>query len=114
MEELSGAQTRVEVEDALDAELPVARRDLLAFLYLPKTVLRGVLNLNSSRVLWVTAPGYCFVATVAFGADAPELDVLRGFRDGVLACSFAGRAFITAEATLVFDERDPLGMGIRR
>ncbi len=30
-----------------------------------------------------------------------------------IAPTIAGRAFITAEATLVFDERDPLGMGIR-
>lgn len=94
VEELSGAQTRVEVDDAGDAELQAARRDLLAFLYSPPTALRGVLNLNSSRVLWLTPGGPCFVATAAFGAGAPELDVLRRFRDRVLARSAAGRAFI--------------------
>ena len=58
-------------------------------------MLRGVLNLNSSRVLWVAAPGPCFVATVAFGGeDAPEVTKLRAFRDRVLVRSRPGRAFI--------------------
>jgi hypothetical protein len=94
VDELSGLPMRVEFDDANPGELGAARRDLLAFLYQPQTVLNGVLNLNSSRVLWVNAPGPCFVATVAFGPDAPELDVLRGFRDRVLAKSQPGRAFI--------------------
>jgi hypothetical protein len=38
-------------------ELQVAKNDLLAFLYLPRATLRGVLNLSSSRVLWVTVGG---------------------------------------------------------
>jgi hypothetical protein len=94
VDELSGLATRIEFDDASQGELSAARRDLLAFLYFPQTILRGVLNLNSSRVLWVTTPGRCFVATVAFGEDAPELDTLRAFRDQVLALSPAGRAFI--------------------
>ena len=94
--ELGGAQTRVEVEDGNSGELQVARNDLLAFLYLPRPVLRGVLNLSSSRVLWVTGGGPCFVATVAFGSGAPELDVLRGFRDRVLLRSASGRRFVEA------------------
>lgn len=94
VEELSGLATRVEFDDAGPAELGASRRDLLAFLYFPETYLRGVLNLNTSRVLWVTAPGACFVATVAFGEDAPELDVLRAFRDDVLEKSAPGRAFV--------------------
>lgn len=94
VEELSGLATRVEFDDGAPGELAAVRRDLLAFLYLPQTILRGVLNLNSSRVLWVSSPGACFVATVAFGEGAPELDVLRAFRDGVLAHSRPGRAFI--------------------
>ena len=94
VEELNGSQTRVAVDDAGVAELQAARRDLLAVLYSPETVLRGVLNLNSSRVLWLTPGGPCFVATVAFGEGAEELDVLRAFRDEVLARSRPGRAFI--------------------
>lgn len=94
MEELSGLATRIEFDDAAQGELGAVRRDLLAFLYLPETILRGVLNLNSSRVLWVSSPGACFVATVAFGEEAPELDTLRAFRDRVLARSVPGRAFI--------------------
>jgi hypothetical protein len=94
VDELSGLATRVEFDDAASGELGAVRRDLIAFLYLPETILRGVLNLNSSRVLWVNAPGPCFVATVAFGEGAPELTTLRSFRDRVLVRSRAGRAFV--------------------
>lgn len=94
VDELSGLATRIEFDDGSSGELNASRRDLLAFLYLPETILRGVLNLNSSRVLWVNTPGPCFVATVAFGEGAPELDTLRAFRDRVLVRSRPGRAFI--------------------
>lgn len=95
VEELSGLQTVVEFDDATHGgELGAVRRDLLAFLYQPESTLVGVLNLNSSRVLWVTPPGACFVATVAFGEGAPELTALRGFRDRVLERSAPGRAFV--------------------
>lgn len=94
VEELTGLATRVEFDDAATAELGASRRDLIAFLYYPESYLRGVLNLNTSRVLWVSSPGPCFVATVAFGEGAPELDTLRAFRDDVLAHHAAGRAFI--------------------
>lgn len=94
VEELGGTPTRVDVDDAGKGELVAARRDLIAFLYAPPTLLRGVLNLNTSRVLWLTPGGMCFVATVAFGEDAPELDVLRAFRDEVLVESAAGRRFV--------------------
>ncbi len=94
VEELAGAQTLVEFDDSAPGELGASKRDLLAFLYAPQGVLRGVLNLNTSRVLWVSQPGSCFVATVAFGEDAPELDTLRAFRDRVLTRSGPGRAFI--------------------
>lgn len=96
LRELGGTHTRLEVEDGSVGELQVARHDLLAFLYLPRTHLRGVLNLNSSRVLWVTGGGPCFVATVAFGEEARELEVLRGFRDRVLLPSAPGRHFVAA------------------
>lgn len=94
VDELSGLPTRIEFDDASNGELGASRRDLLAFLYMPETILRGVLNLNSSRVLWVSSPGPCFVATVAFKEGAPELETLRTFRDRVLARSGPGRSFI--------------------
>ncbi|MFZ5446984.1 MAG: CFI-box-CTERM domain-containing protein [Myxococcota bacterium] len=95
VDELGGLPTVVEFDDATHGgELGAVRRDLLAFLYRPETVLVGVLNLNSSRVLWVTPPGACFVATVAFGEGAPELTALRAFRDRVLERSAPGRAFV--------------------
>lgn len=96
LKELSGPLTRIDVEDRSVGELQIARTDLIGFLYSPRSVLRGVLNLSSSRVLWVTPGGPCFVATVAFGEDAPELDTLRRFRDGVLSRSLPGRAFIAS------------------
>jgi hypothetical protein len=93
--ELSGLATVIDFDDASRGELSAAPRDLLAFLYQPANDLRGVLNLETSRVLWLTAPA-CFVATVAFeDADAPELDVLRRFRDDVLSRTMTGRAFTT-------------------
>lgn len=96
LQELAGPQTRLEVEDRSSGELQVARGDLLGFLYHPRGVLRGVLNLSSSRVLWLTSGGPCFVATVAFGDDAPELEVLRRYRDGVLRRRWSGRLFVRA------------------
>ncbi|MEW6434141.1 MAG: CFI-box-CTERM domain-containing protein [Myxococcota bacterium] len=94
VEELTGAQSRVEFEHVGTEELVAAPRDLIAFLYGPPTILRGVLNLNSSRVLWLPSVGPCFVATAVFGEGAAELAVLRGFRDRVLLPRRGGRAFV--------------------
>ncbi|MEW5743370.1 MAG: CFI-box-CTERM domain-containing protein [Myxococcota bacterium] len=94
VEEPGGAQARVEFEHVGGDELVAARRDLLAFLYGPPTILRGVLNLNSSRVLWLPSAGPCFVATAVFGEGAPELVALRAFRDRVLLPRSAGRAVV--------------------
>ncbi len=94
VDELSGGQARVEFEHVGREELVAARRDLVAFLYGPPTILRGVLNLNSSRVLWLPSAGPCFVATAVFGPEAPELGPLRRFRDEVLLPRRAGRAFV--------------------
>jgi hypothetical protein len=119
VDELSGLPTRIEFDDGAQGELGAVRRDLLAFLYMPETILRGVLNLNSSRVLWVSSPGACFVATVAFGDGAPELDTLRAFRDRVLSRSALGRAFIgwyyrEGPALARFVARRPLLKGMTR
>jgi hypothetical protein len=93
-EEPGGAQTRIEFEHVGGDELVAARRDLLAFLYAPPAILRGVLNLNSSRVLWLPSAGPCFVATAVFGEGAPELVPLRAFRDRVLLPRALGRAAV--------------------
>jgi hypothetical protein len=93
VEEPSHIQTRIEFEDAANAELGASRRDVVAFLYAPEHALRGVLNLSTSRVLWLSSPS-CFVATVAFGEGAFELQVLRAFRDQVLEQWELGRRFI--------------------
>lgn len=92
--EPSGAQARIELDDATGHELPTAPRDRLAFLYAPPERLRGVLNLSTSRVLWLNTTGPCFVATVVFGEDAPQVASLRRFRDEVLMTRPAGRRFV--------------------
>jgi hypothetical protein len=94
LEELAGVTSRLEADDLGHDELLVTRGDLMAFLYAPPGTLRGILNLDTSRVLWLASPGLCFVATVAFGEGAPELDVLRCFRDRTLLASAPGRAFV--------------------
>jgi hypothetical protein len=91
---LGGEATRLEVDEFSGADFPIARRDLLAFLYEPEQTLRGVLNLSSSRVLWVSPGGACFVATVAFGEGAWELTALRLLRDELLLPRPAGRLFV--------------------
>ena len=57
-------------------------------------MLRGVTNLSSGRTLWRRRTGPCWIATQAYGEDAPELDVLRTFRDEVLLPTRMGRAAV--------------------
>ena len=94
LEELDGGLSRIEFEEPSGAAFVVAHRDLLAFLYTADRQLRSVLNLSSSRLLWVQRTGACFVATVAFGEDAPELLAFRRVRDTVLLPTALGRAFV--------------------
>jgi len=93
--EMGGGFSRLEFDDASGAELAAARGDLLAFLYTEDQTLRGVLNLSTSRILWVSRGG-CFVATVAFGRDAAELHAFRAYRDQVLLSNEAGRLLVRA------------------
>jgi hypothetical protein len=94
VEELAGAQTRIELEDSAPNVMSASHQELLAFLYAPEGKLRGVLNLDTSRVLWLPSPGPCFVATVAFGEGAWQLDVLRAFRDQRLLPNAPGRQVV--------------------
>ncbi|MHB8874256.1 MAG: CFI-box-CTERM domain-containing protein [Myxococcaceae bacterium] len=94
IEELAGALSRVEFDDTSGAELSVARRDLVAFLYTENKELKGVLDLSSSRLLWIQRGGPCFVASVAFGEEAKELAAFRAYRDRVLRQSMPGRALV--------------------
>lgn len=92
--EMNGATTRIDFDDGSEGELAGARGDLLAFLYAPRTALRGVLDLSSSRVLWVSPVGSCFLATAVFGEGARELDDFRTFRDEALLPSAPGRFLV--------------------
>ncbi|MGQ0506556.1 MAG: CFI-box-CTERM domain-containing protein [Myxococcaceae bacterium] len=94
VEELTGQRSKVEFDEASGAVLSVARRDLLAFLYTEDRELHGVVNLTSSRLLWVKRAGPCFVASVAFGENARELETLRWFRDEVLRRYPLGSALV--------------------
>lgn len=94
LEELDGGLSRVEFEEPSGAAFNVAHRDLLAFLYTADRQLKSVLNLSSSRLLWIQRAGACFIATVAFGEDARELAAFRRFRDERLMPHVLGRAFV--------------------
>ncbi len=88
---LGGVPSMVEVADASGVELALRPKDRLALLYRPARTLRAVLNLSTSRVLWVQEPGACFIATAALGPDAPELATFRKLRDEVLQRTELGR-----------------------
>ncbi|MBF5044499.1 MULTISPECIES: CFI-box-CTERM domain-containing protein [Myxococcaceae] len=90
----SGGAARVDFEEASGQQFPAARNDLLVFLYTEKRELKAVVNLTTSRVMWMSPASSCFVATVAFGEGAPELVAFRAFRDDVLRKHAAGRLFI--------------------
>ena len=92
LEPLGGGASRVEFEEAGTEPFHAARGDLLAFLYTEGPVLRGVTNLSGGRTLWVRRGGPCYVATAVYGADAPEVDTLRRWRDEVLRRRPIGRA----------------------
>jgi hypothetical protein len=95
LEELtSRLPTHIEVSDAAPELFKTSRRDLLAFLYAPDNLLRGVLNLSSSHVLWVGNSGPCFIATAIFGAESLEVFALRRFRDEVLFNSSLGTRLV--------------------
>ncbi len=119
VEELTGKQTRIEFDDASNGVLTSASRDLLAFIYTPKDVLRGVLNLNSSRVLWLGHKGPCFVASAVFQEGERELHRLRVFRDNFLLPHAVGRLFVDAyyrvgPAAARFVSRFPLARSLLR
>jgi hypothetical protein len=117
LEELGGGLSRIEFTDAAGADFHVARRDLLALLYTEARELRGVLNLTTSRLLWLPRGGPCFVVTAAFGEDAPELLAFRAFRDEVLRRSALGslleRAYYRVGPTLARGVRGPLRAPVR-
>ena len=91
LEGLGHELSRLSVDTDSGAELITGRGDLLAFLYAPEIVLRAVVNLNSSRILWLPASGPCFVVTVAFGEGSEEVQRFREFRDDSLMRSEWGR-----------------------
>ena len=91
LEPLGGGASRVQFDDGSPEQFHAARGDLLAFLYTEGPVLRGVTNLSSGQTLWRRRSGPCWIATQAYGEGAPELTVLRTFRDEVLLPTRMGR-----------------------
>jgi hypothetical protein len=92
--EPTGGLAGLELEDGGGEEFSVARGDRLAFLYSDHRELRAVLNLSSSRLLWLQRAIPCFLATAVFGDGAPELEPFRRFRDQVLMRSMLGRVCV--------------------
>jgi hypothetical protein len=97
VDEVRGAgSSRIEFEEASGEEFPVARRDLLVFLYTEARELKAVVNLTNNRLMWISPASSCFVVTAAFGEGAPELVAFREFRDEVLRRHVLGQEFIRA------------------
>jgi hypothetical protein len=95
VDEVRGSgSSRIEFEEASGEEFPVARRDLLVFLYTEARELKAVVNLTNNRLMWISPASSCFVVTAAFGEGAPELVAFREFRDEVLRRHVLGREFI--------------------
>ena len=92
----AGTPRSLEFVDASGVAWSAAPGDFVVLIYAGDGALRAVHDLASGRHLWLTPKGSCFVATAVYGPGAPELDVLRAFRDRVLARSGAGRAFVRA------------------
>lgn len=103
----SGLGAQVDFEEASGVDFSAASRDLLAFLYTDGRVfnpvtfldteeraLKSVVNLTNHRMMWVSPASSCFVATVAFEGDAPELEAFRAYRDDILRKTALGRLFI--------------------
>lgn len=94
LEEPGGLPSRLDFDSLVEGELPAARGDLLAFVYSASRDLKAVSNLSSGRLLWVQPGSLCFIATMAFGEGAVELDAFRAFRDRRLLSRWWGRQFV--------------------
>lgn len=89
-----GGAVAVELHAGGPGELRAARGDLMAFLYLRTMELSGVVDLSSSKVLWVGGGGACFLVSAVYGPRAPELHTFRAFRDRALLPHAPGRLVV--------------------
>lgn len=95
--ELLGEGPRLlEFDDASQRPFEAGPGDFLAFIYACTGTLAAIENLTTGALHKVVPKGACFVATMAFGARAPELDAFRAFRDAHLLPHPLGRAFVRA------------------
>lgn len=89
-----GGAVAVELHAGGPGELRAVRGDLMAFLYLRSMELSGVVDLSSSKVLWVGGGGACFLVSAVYGPQAPELHTFRAFRDRSLLPNASGRLLV--------------------
>lgn len=95
--ELLGEGARLlEFDDASQRPFEVKAGDFLALLYSCTGNLAAIENLTTGALHRIVPRGACFVATMAFGEGAPELDDFRAFRDARLVPHPLGRAFVRA------------------
>lgn len=94
LEEPGGLPSRLDFDSLVEGELPAARGDLLAFVYGASRDLKAVSNLSNDRLLWVQPGSLCFIATMAFGEGAVELEAFRAFRDRQLLPRWWGRQLV--------------------
>lgn len=95
--ELLGEGPRLlEFDDASQRPFEAKSGDFLALVYSCTGPLSAIENLTTGALHQVVPKGACFVATMAFGEGAPELDDFRAFRDERLLPHPLGRAFVRA------------------
>lgn len=83
-----GTERLIEFVNSDISDFELRSRDVAAFSYLHGQ-LRVVQNINVNQYMMVSKPS-CFIATYVYGADSPEVQMLRAWRDSVLLLSPAG------------------------
>lgn len=80
-----GTEDLIEFENASYDDFEFKAKDVAAFSYLNKK-LRVIQNMTINRYMKISRPS-CFVATLVYGPDSPEVRILRQWRDDKLLAS---------------------------
>jgi hypothetical protein len=94
VQEFLGNEELIEFINAGTNDFELRARDIAAFSYFGGE-LRVVQNLNVNRYMTVSKPA-CYLASCAYGPLAPEVDLLRRFRDQYLLPGKCGRIIVSA------------------
>ena len=80
-----GTEDLIEFENASYDDFEFKAKDVAAFSYLNQK-LRVIQNMTINRYMKISRPS-CFVATLVYGPDSPEVRLLRQWRDDKLLAS---------------------------